>query len=145
MIGGFCIKLLTEKNICPRITHAIEDNEKENACNKFIKLQDRGGLKYPTALFSGFIKSVFDCMDGFKTENHTKRNVWNFWTSIILASIPSFLVCGCGNNSHSELLRKLIVAQIVKIQLVNSTAEANDQEDKPKFTRKPLSKKVKKL
>jgi len=145
MIGGFCIKLMEEKNICPLITWAIEDDNKERACHRLIKLQDRGGLKYPTAIFSGFIKSVFDCMDAFKESNDVKNNVLSFWVKTILPNVPEFLTCGCGNDTHSNALKESIVKQLVKIHLVNSTAESNDQEDKPKFTRKPTSKKIKKL
>jgi len=144
MIAGFCIRSLKDKSVCSSSTLLLE-LEEDDVKDRFIELQDRGGLSYPNSVFSAFVKKVFSCLEVLREQTLRKRNVVKFWLDILKPNLPDFMVCGCKDSSHSAKIQEIVLRHLVKVYVVNACSVENDAIDKPKYKVKPLSKKVKKL
>jgi len=146
MIAGFIVRLVESGHPCKAATDQIECcSEKEASI--FIKLQDRGGLKYPDPLFAGFVKAVLDLLEKFaNSELQMSDHVVKRWLEVIQCHInPVYLECGCKDKAHTVKLRSLVLRHLIKLYFTNFANKVTDLNDVPKFENKPRSKKVKKL
>lgn len=145
MVAGFVLRLLKDKHPCPDSGKSLIGTETD-IVNKLICLQDRGGLLYPSRGFVCLVKLIFDILEN-STCNYNVDALLKSWSLTIISELPpDILVCGCNDVEHTAKLRELVIRSLCKIYFTNVSFNCtNIDTQKPKFTQKPSSKKVKKL
>lgn len=145
MVAGFLVRMLKDRHPCVEAWKKYQGN-REEAMNKLISLQDRGGLLYPSKPLVNLVSLIFDILS-LVNNFHQRDALVKSWNLTLAHYMPmSCLVCGCDDPSHSALIKDLVLKYVCKIYFNNICTNAtNIASERPKFSSKPGSKKIKKM
>jgi len=146
MIAGFLAFWIKENIDCEFPHKHFVDFEKENASNRLMQLQDRGGLCHPAPWFSNIVKTIVHVLELNQDLTLKSSNAIEFWQAKMAPYFNSqIMTCGCSNSVHTSSIQRMVVYYVTKIYLTNLGSKNTQNLNKKTFVNKTLSKKIKKL
>ncbi|XP_063239296.1 uncharacterized protein LOC134540457 [Bacillus rossius redtenbacheri] len=142
MIAGYLVRVAEENFNCAYCLEQISTPDCDSPLLRLIKMQDRGGLRYPSRKFVFFLSKIlkFTCV----TLKHLGRKQLIKKLKVFL--VPKFLQYFKCSLCSQEKLANTIITKFLKPILDNEARSVTDKIDKPsKIYRKPLSRKILKL
>lgn len=147
-IGGYIARVVSEHIDCEKCCALTTKPPTNQPLQQFTRLQDRGGLLYPSDQLLYILETLQLFVEAALKEKPQLQKPLKTLTEAAVSAVcrSHLLKCPVNDRGHRETLAELMTTRFIRPLLTNYASAVTDKHDlyKP-FSQKPLSRKCMKL